>query len=124
MIQHPDSVPEPQSCPQSELMRYPYNSTKSLGRQKDTNVPKQNEKPALNHMTNLPKAIMATKIPFELQAPSASLWVRPVDSILAKGLETPHLSSQTEKTDIEVGDGQKEKRNHRLKLALQVSAFK
>lgn len=81
MIQHPNSVPEPQSCPQSEPMMYPRNSTKSPCRRKDTNMPrpllfrpKQNEKPrpALNHTTNLSKAIMATKVPTEPQQSSLS----------------------------------------------------
>lgn len=60
MIQQPNPIPESQTCSQSELMTYPRNSTKSLCRQKDTNVPrpllsspKQNEKPrsGLNRMT-------------------------------------------------------------------------
>ena len=83
MIQQPGSVPEPQSCAQSERMMHPCNSTESLCRCKDAHVPrpylfspkqKETPGPVLSHTTNPPQAIVAARVPREPRgAPSASL---------------------------------------------------
>ena len=84
MIQQPGSVPEPQSCAQSERMMHPCNSTESLCRCKDAHVPrpylfspkqKETPGPVLSHTTNPPKAIVAARVQRE---PPRSALSKPV----------------------------------------------
>lgn len=124
MIQQLNSVPAPQSCPESALMMYLCNSTKSFCRWKDTNVPrpllfspKQNEnpRPAPNHTTNPSRAIVATRVQCEPQRSSLSKSVREASehhSHKSSGKTSPVFTSWEKR--FEVGDGQKEKRNHRV----------